>query len=418
MSTRKAVVSVVEMERAQLAVLARELLLAGQLIDRAGMPHLIADYGRDEMGRIAIDEWMGASPIYTRRMQRLLGFSGETMDTLFKGLQLDIGAPPEFMDFRLKVIDDHHGEFWLDHCGALMDVEPMGEDYVRTMCHDIEDPTFDATAMATSPFARIRPIHRPPREPADLHPHCHWTATIDPGLDPLPEPEPATHIATSRLANLEVPAISDVGDGWHDYREPMDPDLRMEWFSQPALVALVHEIAVQVHLLVMSFGFAIERRHGIDDAHRIVAKQMAGIAGLCSERLRDALGLDRSVNAVAQVLELHPLLNPGDYVGARIRRSLDGRSLTVAVVDCDALHETFPNWVRLLADGHDDGLRTLVQGVDLHYDVERIRPGDDEVAAWQVVRNDDPARESRLVALTRFSTGATFEFAETPVRIT
>jgi hypothetical protein len=31
-----------------------------------------------------------------------------------------------------------------------MDVEPMGEDYVRLMCHDIEDPTFDATAVATN----------------------------------------------------------------------------------------------------------------------------------------------------------------------------------------------------------------------------------------------------------------------------
>ena len=39
----------------------------------------------------------------------------------------------------------------LDHCGALMDVEPMGDEYVQAMCHDIEDPTFDATAMATQP---------------------------------------------------------------------------------------------------------------------------------------------------------------------------------------------------------------------------------------------------------------------------
>ena len=73
---------------------------------------------------------------------------------------------------------------------------------------------------------------------------------------------------------------------------------------------------------------------------------------------------------------------------------------------------------RALPPIHRPDWTLLVQGVDLHYDVERIRPGDDEVAAWQVVRNDDPARESRLVALTRFSTGATFEFAETPVRIT
>ena len=49
------------------------------------------------------------------------------------------------------------------HCGALMDVEPMGDDFVVAMCHHIEDPTFDATACATNPRARMRPIHRPPR---------------------------------------------------------------------------------------------------------------------------------------------------------------------------------------------------------------------------------------------------------------
>ena len=71
------------------------------------------------------------------------------------------------MDFRYTVHDRWHGEFHLDHCGALLDVEPMGEDYVRGMCHDIEDPTFDATALATNRKAQVRPIHRPPRVPAD-----------------------------------------------------------------------------------------------------------------------------------------------------------------------------------------------------------------------------------------------------------
>ncbi len=55
------------------------------------------------------------------------------------------------MDFRYTVRDRWHGEFHLDFCGALMAVEPMGEDYVRGMYHDIEGPTFDATAVATNP---------------------------------------------------------------------------------------------------------------------------------------------------------------------------------------------------------------------------------------------------------------------------
>ncbi len=96
-------------------------------------------------------------------MQRALAFEGDDVVTIFKGLQLDIGAPPQFMDFRYTVHDPWHGEFQLDHCGALMDVEPMGPSYVTAMCHDIEDPTFDATAVATNPKAQVRPIHRPPR---------------------------------------------------------------------------------------------------------------------------------------------------------------------------------------------------------------------------------------------------------------
>ena len=55
------------------------------------------------------------------------------------------------MDFRYTVRDRWHGEFHLDFCGALMAVGPMGEDYVRGMYHDIEGPTFDATAVATNP---------------------------------------------------------------------------------------------------------------------------------------------------------------------------------------------------------------------------------------------------------------------------
>ena len=109
------------------------------------------------------------------------------MVTIFKGLQLDIGAPPQFMDFRYTVHDPWHGEFRLDHCGALMDVEPMGEEYVVSMCHDIEDPTFDATAVATNPRAQVRPVHRPPRRPADRHPHCAWTVVIDEAHPPVSE---------------------------------------------------------------------------------------------------------------------------------------------------------------------------------------------------------------------------------------
>ena len=171
------------------------------------MPHLIGAFGRDVMRDIAIAEWMGASPVYTRRMQRALGFGGDSVETIFKGMQFDVGAPPQFMDFRYRVTDHDHGEFWLDHCGALMDVEPMGPDYVVAMCHDIEDPTFEATAIATNPQAQVRPIHRPPRVPADRTPHCHWTVTIDDGHPHLPVPAEAEAMAGTRAATVELAPI-------------------------------------------------------------------------------------------------------------------------------------------------------------------------------------------------------------------
>ncbi len=128
------------LSREELATLVPELLLIGQLIDRSGMAWCISNFGREEMLQIAIEEWAASSPLYTKRMQKALKYEGVDIFTLFKGLQLDIGAPPQFMDFRYIVHDRWHGEFYLDHCGALMDVEPMGEDYVKGMCHDIEDP--------------------------------------------------------------------------------------------------------------------------------------------------------------------------------------------------------------------------------------------------------------------------------------
>ncbi|MCB1292444.1 MAG: hypothetical protein KDB45_13165, partial [Mycobacterium sp.] len=74
------------LSRAELAVLVPELLLIGQLIDRSGMAWCIQAFGRAEMLQIAIEEWAGASPVYTRRMQRALRFTGHDVITIFKGL--------------------------------------------------------------------------------------------------------------------------------------------------------------------------------------------------------------------------------------------------------------------------------------------------------------------------------------------
>ena len=78
--------------REELAILVREYLLAGHMIDRAAMPHIIGGHGREPMQAIAIDEWMGASPIYTRRLQQLLGYAGTDVATSSRASSSTSGA--------------------------------------------------------------------------------------------------------------------------------------------------------------------------------------------------------------------------------------------------------------------------------------------------------------------------------------
>ncbi len=393
------------LSRAELAVLIPELLLIGQLIDRSGMAWCISAFGREQMAQIAVEEWSGASPVYTRRMQRALGYApaaegrGDVV-TIFKGLQLDIGAPPQFMDFRYTVHDSWHGEFHLDHCGALMDVEPMGEDYVVSMCHDIEDPTFDATAVATNPRARVRPVHRPPRSPADRHPHCRWTVVIDdahPPVEPLPS---FHHVSRTAAASLELDPIDPADDGRPDYSGPLLSDLDLAAFSHSALVRIADEVCLQMHLLDLSFQLAVRARADSEEqAAEICRKQLVGIAGIAAERLHRALRLPADEAGALRALSLHPLLNPAAYVAATV--GTDGVRVQHGPAHDDGA------WIARCGPGAVTPLQAAVRAVDPALDVEVEGTADD----WylRVVRGD-PAKEADEVAVTRFSTGSAFAF--------
>ncbi len=404
-----------ERTREELALLVPEYLLAGHLIDRAGMPHVIGAFGRDVMRDIAIEEWKGASPVYTKRMQQALGFEGDSVETIFKGLQLDIGAPPQFMDFRYRVVDHDYGEFWLDHCGALMDVEPMGPEYVVAMCHDIEDPTFDATAIATNARAQVRPIHRPPRVPADRMPNCHWMVTIADDHDPLPIPTEAKAMAKTRAATAKLSAIEPDGPGRHEYSGPLLADLQFSEWSRSALLRIAEEACLQGHLLALSFIAAVRARVESDEAAIAFArKQFTGVAGLTAERLRTALNLGGGLDDVAQVVALHPDLLPSAYVGCEVE--LSDRLIVRLGRDTDATVDGA--WPVMLSADHLEPLDAIVQALDRRFRCEALSD-DGSGLAVEVVLGDTEAPVANEVVLTRFSTGADFVFEDrgTPVEI-
>lgn len=402
------------LSRQGLAVLGREYQLAAHLQDRAGIPQILARYGPVAIGEIAIAEWMGASPIYTQRMQRALRFDGDDVATIFKGMQFDVGAPHGFMDFRFRVNDDGSGEFWLPYCGALMDVEPMGEEFVVGMCHHIEDPTFDATAVATNPHARVRPIHRPPRVPADRVPHCHWRVQIEPQAEAVAEIALTAKVRQSRLARLALPAstasVRESG-GLRDYAGPFDPDFQLEDLTHPALVVVAQEFCVQGHLLVRSFMTAIAERWGDAVAREIGSQQWVGIAGLAAERVGAAMGIEGDdADAIAKLLQLHPAFHPRAYVDLHVERA--GDAVHCWIGDCAALSEDDPHsWFALLGAEPHRALNAIVRTVNPRARCLPLRIAGSHVA-WSIAIDPkaEPTPEAPEVGLTKISNGARFRF--------
>ena len=345
---------------------AHEAMLAGMLVNRAVLPQVVLKTGGfDAMNDVAIDLWMGASPVYTHRMRALMGIEGDTVAAIMKALQLDVGFVHQYMDVAYLVHDDLHGEFWLNHCGALLDAEPFGEERVVGMCHTIEDPTFDATALATNPRARIRPIHRPPRTPADRHPHCHWTIVIDPANEPVGPAVLTQQVHDLPLARVpNDPPADRASDGRGDYRGDFDPAFTLGALSTAMVAAVQEEFVVQTHLLGASGELALALRFGADDARTMMANGFTGVSWTTSTRLATALGLGDAPGAagVAAVLTHQPMLPPG------LTRSVavDGDAVELvltATVDglFDPAHPGVPG---LLARGDRGGLEAMAQAVD------------------------------------------------------
>jgi hypothetical protein len=410
--------SLAELPRAALLPVALETMHVGHLLDRALMPHVaIATKSVDAVEEIAIDEWMGASPVYTARMRRLMGIRGDGVDAILKALQLDVGFPHQYMDVAWKLVDERHAEFWLRHCGALMDVEPYGERRVVGMCHHIEDPTFDATAYATNPRARIRPIHRPPRVPADRTPHCHWTIEIDPANEPV---GPATHtraVAALALAQISQPGLGakagEAPDGRIDYGGAFDPDFRLGVLSTPTLAAVTREFQAQSHLLSCAAELTLARRLDAARARALLASQWTGASWVASQRLASALGLSGGGSAtIAAVLLLLATLPPGFERRVEVER--DRVRLLLEPESAALLDPEHPGWLGLLARGEPRGIEAAARAIEPRARLAGLAIRDGRIEIEVVVEaGAAPAEPPPEIAFMRLSgaTGWRFDLA-------
>ncbi|MEN8183108.1 MAG: hypothetical protein ABFS46_11300 [Myxococcota bacterium] len=402
--------------RQALAHLGREYLLSGHLQDRVGLPLVAKRFGADAYVSFSIEEWMAASPIYSLRMQRAMGFEGSDVGTVFKNLQLDIGAPHQFMDFQFRLDRPDYGEFWLPHCGALLDVEPFGEKRVKLMCHDIEDPTFDATAAATHPCMKMRPIHRPPREP-NRFPACRWSVFIGDEAEPT-APHPNLEIVrAAKVATvpIEAPDADAEPGGWPDYSGPFDPGFQLEDLSHRALVKVNQEFALQSHLLARAFMLCASQLQGDGVASELGARQWTGIAALSAERIREPLAIEGDdIEAVAKVFQMHPCFHPRSYVDFRVEQS-GPRRARISIGDCPALEEGDAlSWFAGLGPAPHPALDAIAGSVNSRARCHPVADPKPARLAWDVVI--DPAAEPQEIPvelkLAKISRGARFRFEQ------
>ncbi|HEY7488672.1 MAG TPA: hypothetical protein VH912_29800 [Streptosporangiaceae bacterium] len=198
-----------DLSKEALVRLVREYALIVHLLDRSVFIAIGLRYGQRAVEEIAIEEWRGAGPIYTQRIREIMKIEGDGVSAIFKCLQLDPGFAQHYMDVEYDLVSETHGFFQLRSCGALLDVEPFGERSIKGMCHHIEDGTFDVTAQAVNPKARIRPVHRPPRVPAGRVPHCRWEVIIDDDTEVLGEAEITRMTRGTTAASHRFPPMRD-----------------------------------------------------------------------------------------------------------------------------------------------------------------------------------------------------------------
>jgi hypothetical protein len=270
------------------------------------------------------------------------------------------------------------------------------------MCHDIEDPTFNATAIATNARARMVPVHRPPRAAADREPHCEWTVSIDPAAEEVTEPEITRVMSRTRLANIVIQRPQSTQSGGMEYYDgSIHEQLQLEQLSHAALCVVCSELAVQVHLLVAGLMYAVAERYGEAAAMAVAEFQMAGSGWVVSERLKIWLGCDgEGIDDVIAVLQVHPAFQPCEYWSIQLTR-LDGKRALFELLDCPASAEDLPyGWHALLARGMTGGLEGIVKGVDAR---AQIVPSEQSSLAWEIIIDgpDAPLEEMLSVQIAK-----------------
>lgn len=232
--------------------------------------------------------------------------------------------------------------------------------------------------------------------------------TIDPAHVP-PVVEPHTEaLGRTAARSVELSPIVPGGGGRDDYSGPLLSDVRFDDFSHSALVRIAEEVCLQQHMLTLGFLIGVRKRTDEASASTLLRKQLTGIAGLTSERIRNASGCPELSTDSRKCSVSTPSSRRNSTSGAPSRSTMITSGYVSAVTGASMVDG---GWTTFIDADHLAPLDALVRGVDPHFSTRIVEESPDALVV-DVIRDETPARESKDVQVTRFSSGAAFVFAD------
>jgi hypothetical protein len=264
---------------------------------------------------------------------------------------------------------------------------------------------------------KMRPIHRPPREPEARYPHCRWSVFIDESAEATPyEQHPnLPRMQATQLANVSIEHPESEGEpgGWADYSGPFDPGFQLEDLSHRALLTVCQETAIQTHLLARSLLLNVEQRHGEEAARELGRRQWIGAAAIGGLRVKRALGLGDDAEAIAQLFELHPHFHPRSYLDFRVEQTSD-TTVRLELDACAALEEANAHsWFAGLGAEPHAALDAIAWAANPKARCRAAQASGSRFA-WEVVLDPsaEPKDEPTELKLGRISRGVDFELEQ------
>ncbi len=389
-----------------LARFGREIMLFNQVHDRAIMPIIGSQGTMKTITDVAIDEWMGASPIYNLRNRMLHNINGDGVDVIMKGFQLDIGAPHMWLKFHFDVRSHDLGYFWLTSCGAYNHVRALtkGDKESETqICVHMEDPTFDATVMAVNAAARCIPIFRPPHgKEIPAEGPCRWTVKIENDIGLVEENEVTEIVRQSRASKFEFSdtrpmqengAASEDDGGMIDYSGEFKRDFKLEDLCKKTLQLQVKEFALDVHLLQRACYHGLEKHLGKDAISGLLSEHWAAMAPIYQTRLRKLFAIEGDdMTAILKLLQLdHHFVPEYVKIGVELVDEFHGKFW---INECEAVNDgELAGMLTGLWQGNTLGLQEAIQSINPRATVKLIKASSDANAKLMYEITIDPLAE-------------------------